>query len=132
MATDDAVYTDTFGAGQRQFFSVDVEQRPSRTNPNPGWFNEESLQSLIFDLYDNGRDVPPGSLIVDDLALGFGPVWRAFTQEQRTTRALTSVFPFVSALKIARPADAALIDNLTTSQRIARVDDVYGTGQTNF
>jgi hypothetical protein len=132
MATDDAVYTDTFGAGQRQFFSVDVEQRPSRTNRNPGWFNEESLQSLIFDLYDNGRDVPPGSLIVDDLALGFGPVWRAFTKEQRTTRALTSVFPFVDALKIARPADEALIDNLTTSQRIARVDDVYGTGQTNF
>ena len=56
-----AVYIDTFGAGQRQSFSFDVEQRPSRTNPNPGWFNEESLQSLIFDLYDNGRDVPPGS-----------------------------------------------------------------------
>src|SRR6188768_1073800 len=105
MATGDSVYKDTFGAGQRQSFSVDVEQRPSRTNPNPGWFNEESLQSLIFDLYDNGRDVPPGSLIVDDLALGFGPIWRAFTTEHRTTRALTSVFPFVDALKIARPAD---------------------------
>jgi hypothetical protein len=132
IATADDVYKDTFGAGQRQSFSADVEQRPSRTNPNPGWFNEESLQSLIFDLYDNGRDVPPGSLIVDDLALGFGPIWRAFTSEQRTTRALTSVFPFVNALKVARPADAALIDNLTTSQRIADVDDAYGTGQTNF
>src|SRR6188768_2004650 len=105
MATGDSIYKDTFGAGQRQSFSVNVEQSPSRTNPNPGWFNEESLQSLIFDLYDNGRDVPPGSLIVDDLALGFGPIWRAFTTEHRTTRALTSVFPFVDALKIARPAD---------------------------
>jgi hypothetical protein len=132
MATGDDVYKDTFGAGQRQSFSVDVEQRPSRTNPNPGWFNEESLQSLIFDLYDDGRDVPPGSLIVDDLALGFAPLWRAFTGEHGTTRALTSVFPFVNALKTARPADGALIDNLTTSQRIARVDDAYGTGQTNF
>lgn len=132
MATGDAVYKDTFGAGQRQSFSVDVEQRPSRTNPNPGWFNEESLQSLIFDLYDNGRDVPPGSLVVDDLALGFGPIWRAFTNEHRTTRALTSVFPFVNALKVARPADEALIDNLTRSQRIADIRDIYGTGQTNF
>jgi hypothetical protein len=132
MATGDAVYKDTFGAGQRQSFSVDVEQRPSRTNPNPGWFNEESLQSLIFDLYDNGRDVPPGSLVVDDLALGFGPIWRAFTTEHRTTRALTSVFPFVDALKVARPADESLIDNLTRSQRIADVHDAYGTGQTNF
>jgi hypothetical protein len=134
MATGDEVYKDTFGAGQRQSFSVDVEQRPSRMNPNPGWFNEESLQSLIYDLYDNGRDLPPTTapLIVDDLALGFGPIWRAFTNEQRTTRALTSVFPFVDALKVARPADAALIDNLTTSQRIADVGDDYGTGQTNF
>lgn len=132
MATGESVYTDTFGAGQRQSFSVDVEQRPSRSNPNPGWFNEESLQSLIFDLYDNGRDVPPGSLMVDDLALGFGPIWAAFTTEHRTTRALTSVFPFVHALKVARPSDTPLIDNLTLSQRIDDVTDVYGTGQTNF
>jgi len=134
MATGDAVYKDTFGAGQRQSFSVNVEQSPSRTNPNPGWFNEESLQSLIFDLYDNGRDVPPTTapLIVDNLALGFGPIWRAFTTEHRTTRALTSVFPFVDALKVARPADAPLIDDLTTSQRIDQVDDAFGTGQTNF
>jgi hypothetical protein len=132
MATGDSIYKDTFGAGQRQSFSVNVEQSPSRTNPNPGWFNEESLQSLLFDLYDNGRDVPPGSLIVDDLALGFGPIWQAFTTEPRTTSALTSVFPFVDALRVARPGDQPLIDNLTTSQRIAAVTDAYGTGQTNF
>ena len=132
MATGDAVYKDTFGAGQRQSFSVNVEQSPSRTNPNPGWFNEESLQSLLFDLYDNGRDVPPGSLIVDDLALGFGPIWQAFATEQRTTSALTSVFPFVASLRLARPGDQPLIDQLTTTQRIATVTDAYGTGQTNF
>ena len=80
----------------------------------------------------NGRDVPPGSLTVDDLSLGFGPIWRALTNEQRTTRALTSVFPFVNALKVARPADESLIDSLTTSQRIADVTDDFGTGQTNF
>jgi hypothetical protein len=137
MATGDSIYKDTFGAGQRQSFSVNVEQSPSRTNPNPGWFNEESLQSLLFDLYDNGRDSPPRSspldpFIVDDLALGFGPIWQAFTTEPRTTSALTSVFPFVDALRVARPGDQPLIDNLTTSQRIAAVTDAYGTGQTNF
>jgi len=132
MATGDAVYVDSHGAGQAHDFSFDLEQTPNRLNPNPGWFNEESLQSLIYDLYDNGRDRPPGSLIIDEVALGFGPIWRALTNEQRTTRALTSVFPFVYALKVARPADEPLIDNLTLSQRIAAVDDDYGTGQTNF
>jgi hypothetical protein len=86
----------------------------------------------LFDLYDNGRDVPRGTSAVDDLALGFGPIWAVFTAEQRSTRALTSVFPFVNALKTARPADVPLIDQLTTSQRIATVTDDFGSGQTNF
>ena len=132
MATGEPVYVDSHSAGQAHAFSFDLEQTPGRLNPNPGWFNEESLQALIYDLYDNGRDRPPGSLVIDEVALGFGPIWRALTNEQRTTRALTSVFPFVYALKVARPADEPLIDNLTLSQRIADVDDDYGTGQTNF
>jgi hypothetical protein len=132
MATGQRVYVDSHSAGQSQAFSFDLEQSPNRNNPNPGWFNEESVQSLLFDLYDNGRDVPPGTFAVDDLALGFGPIWAAFTNEQRSTRALTSVFPFVKALKAARPADVPLIDQLTTSQRIATVTDEYGSGQTNF
>ena len=133
MVTGEEIYVDSHSTGQAQAFSFDLEQSPSRNNPNPGWFNEESLQSLLFDLYDNGRDVPPGvSTAVDDLALGFAPIWAALTTEQRTTRALTSVFPFVHALKTARPADAALIDSLTASQQIAAITDEYGTGQTNF
>jgi len=132
MATGDSVYVDTFGAGQRDDFWVDLEQRNAPVNRTPGWFSEYSIQSLIFDLYDNGPDVPPGSLIVDDLALGFTPIWNAFTTEQRTTRALTSVFPFVYALKLSRPGQEPLIDNLTQSQRIDVVSDIYGTGQTNF
>jgi hypothetical protein len=132
MATGQRIYVDSHSAGQAHAFSFDLEQSPTRINPNPGWFNEESLQALIYDLYDNGRDVPPGSLTVDDLSLGFGPIWSALTNEQRTTRALTSVFPFVNALKAARPADESLIDSLTTSQRIADVNDDFGTGQTNF
>jgi hypothetical protein len=42
------------------------------------------------------------------------------------------VFPFVNALKTARPADQPLIDSLTTSQRIAVVADDFGASQTNF
>jgi hypothetical protein len=134
MVTGQRVYVDTGGLNQGQSGSFDLEQRRERINPNPGWFNEESLQSLIFDLYDDGRDngpgMPPG--VVDDLALGFQPIWRALTNEHRTTRALTSIFPFVHALKTVRPADVPLIDVLTASQRITPVTDAYGTGQTNF
>jgi hypothetical protein len=132
MVTRQEIYVDSHGANQARAFSFDLEQSPSRVNPNPGWFNEESLQSLLYDLYDNGRDIPPGAFAVDDLALGFGPIWGVLTNEQRTTPAVTSVFPFVDALKRARPADESLIDSLATSQRIAPVTDAYGTGQTNY
>jgi hypothetical protein len=132
MVTGQPVYVDAFGAAQARSFSFNLEQSPTRMNPNPGWFNEEAVQSLLFDLYDNGRDVPPGSIVVDDLALGFAPIWTVLTGEQRTTRALTSVFSLVHALKTARAGDAPLIDTLTNTQRIAAVTDPYGTGQTNF
>lgn len=132
MATGQRVYVDTNGPSQSQSGSFDLEQNRLRNNPNPGWFNEESLQSLIFDLYDSGPDMPPGSSIVDDVALGFAPIWTALTGDVRTTRALNSIFPFVRSLKASRPADAVLIDSLTTSQRIAPVTDDFGTGQTNF
>jgi len=132
MATRQEIYVDSHGASQAHAFSFDLEQSRTRINPNPGWFNEESLQSLLFDLYDNGRDLPREAANVDDLALGFAPFWAVLTNEQLTTRAVTSVFPFVDALKRARPADQSLIDNLTTSQRIAPVTDAFGTGQTNY
>jgi hypothetical protein len=134
MVTGQRVYVDTGGANQAQSGSFDLEQRPQRLNPNPGWFNEESLQSLIFDLYDDGLDNGPGmpAGVVDNLALGFPPIWAALTNEHRTTRALTSIFPFVHALKTVRPADAVLIDGLAASQQIDAVTDEYGTGQTNF
>ncbi len=132
IATGESVYVDTLGAGQAHNFSMDLEQSPNRRNPNPGWFNEEAVQSLLFDLYDDGRDVPPGTLTLDDIALGFGPLFDVMISAQRQTLALTSVFSLVDALKRARPADAPLIDQLTTAQGMRPVADEYGATETNY
>ena len=132
MALGEPIYVDTFGAGQAHNFSFDLEQSPNRRNPNPGWFNEEAVQSLLYDLYDNGRDTPPGVLTLDDLALGFGPLFDVMIDGQRKTLAVTSIFSFVDALKAARPADAPLIDRLTLSQSMRPVADAYGTTEINY
>ncbi len=132
IATGDSIYVDTLGAGQGRDFSFDLEQSPNRRNPNPGWFNEEAVQSLLYDLYDNGRDVSPGTLTLDDLALGFGPLFDVMITAQRQTLALTSIFSLVDALKRARPADAPLIDQLTTAQGMRPVADEYGATETNY
>jgi hypothetical protein len=76
--------------------------------------------------------VPPGTLTLDDLALGFGPLFAVMVDAQRQSLALTSVFSLVSALKQARPADAPLIDQLTLSQGMRPVADDYGAGETNY
>jgi hypothetical protein len=132
IATGESIYVDTFGAGQAKNFSFDLEQSPNRRNPNPGWFNEEAVQSLLYDLYDNGRDVAPGTLTLDNLALGFGPLFDVMINGQRQTLALTSIFSLVDALKRARPADAPLIDQMTTAQGTRPVADEYGATETNF
>ena len=132
IAMRDSVYVDTFGAGQAHNFSFDLEQSPNRRNPNPGWFNEEAVQSLLYDLYDNGRDVPPGTLTLDDLALGFGPLFDVMITAQRQTPAFTSIFSLIDAVKRARPADGPLIDQLTTAQSMRPVADEYGTTETNY
>ena len=132
IAMRDPIYVDTFGAGQARNFSFDLEQSPNRRNPNSGWFNEEAVQSLLYDLYDNGRDVPPGTLTLDNLALGFGPLFDVMISAQRQTLALTSIFSLVDALKGARSADAPMIDQLTTAQGIRPIVDEYGTSETNY
>ena len=132
IAMRDPIYVDTFGAGQARNFSFDLEQSPNRRNPNSGWFNEEAVQSLLYDLYDNGRDVPPGTLTLDNLALGFGPLFDVMISAQRQTLALTSIFSLVDALKGARSADAPMIDQLTTAQGIRPIVDEYGTTETNY
>jgi hypothetical protein len=131
MVNDAPVYVDSFGPRQSHAFSVDVEQTPTRVNPNPGWFNEESVQSLLYDLYDDGRDTPPGTTTTDDLALGFGPISAAMAELADAAPA-ASVFTFLDALKRARVADAPLIDALAASQRITGSADGYGSGETNF
>jgi hypothetical protein len=70
--------------------------------------------------------------LLDDLAIGFVPIYEVLTSQQRATDAATTVFSFINALKIRRPADVPLIDGLTVSQRIAPVVDDYGTAEANF
>lgn len=126
MVTGSSVYSDAGGNMQRHGFRFDVEGRPDG-NPAPGWFSEQSVHEILWDLFDdevdeNGRD---------SLALGFGPIYTVLRGPQRTTPALTSVFSFLAELKDDRPEDAAVIETLTDLNAIEPVQDIYGTGEDN-
>lgn len=110
-------------------FNVEDNPPASGIGSPPGntgcWCSESSVWSILWDLFDSAADAN------DTLALGFQPLWNVLTNQQRTTPAFTSIFSFASALKAARPGDAAAIDTLLAAQNIDSVQDAFGTGETH-
>ena len=122
MVLDDPIYRDSFGSQQSESFFIDFE---SNANSPAGFFNEGSVQSLVWDLYDSAAD---GS---DTVSLGFAPMLDALTDELRNGSALVSLYPFVAALLADVGAPVADIDTLVRSQQVFGTGP-YGSGETNF
>jgi hypothetical protein len=118
---DDPLYQDSFGNQQASGFAIDVE---NDTSPTAGWYNETSTQSLIYDAYDSTNEAG------DTVALGLGPLYAVWTGAQRTTPAMTSIFPFLKALRDQNASAVAGINALATAQSISGTDE-WGTGETN-
>lgn len=128
MALGDPIAIDTFGSGQTRVSYFNVEEV---TGPTRGWFSEASAWEILWDLQDARQDRGPGGS-VDALALGFAPLWQVLTGPQRATDALTSLFPFIAALKAANPAAAADIDTIVADQQVQSATiEPFATTETN-
>jgi PKD repeat protein len=121
MVLGDPLYSDSLGSQQGRRFSFSMES--NATSP-AGWYNEASIQSVTWDLFDAAIDG------VDSVALGYKPLYEALTGRFRTGPALTSVYPFVIDLKGQAGAPVAAINALVTSQSIHGTDE-WGTNETN-
>lgn len=115
IATDDPLYVDTYGSSQQNGFSINVE---SDSTVSPGWWNETSVQRIIYDLYDAAND--------DGVALGFGPIHAVLTNEQRAAAAMASIFPLVYFIKENNIGSAGDIDALVERNDIAPINDQWG------
>jgi len=122
MALDDPVYFDTYGTSQASGFNFNVE---SGTSANKGWYSESSVQRILYDVYDSDDD---GS---DILSLGFEPIHKVFTGEEKETLAFTSIFTFITALKNENAEYAEEIDEIVSDENIATITDIYGSGRMN-
>ena len=124
MILGDGILKDTFGLRQNSGFTIDVEHL---SGLNPGWYSEESIQGILYDLFDASQDT-----VQDRLAMGFGPLYDVLANEQRDSVALTSLFPFIHELKNSRGlAEATLIDDLVATQVISAITDEYGSDRSN-
>ena len=122
IATDNPIYFDTSGYNQASGWYMNIESAPSE---NPGWFSEASIQRILYDLYDNNNE---GS---DSTSLGFRPIYNAMVDKERHTKAFTSIFTFINALKSENSSQNSSIDQVVASERINTIHDAYGNYRSN-
>ncbi len=121
VITDDSIYRDSRNTSQSQGFSINVE---NNNVTNEGWYNEGSVQSILYDIYDAANDGD------DTISLGIKPIYDVLVGSQRTTEAFTSIFSFSKYLKDNNTASIAGIDSLLSGQSINGTD-IWGLGETN-
>jgi hypothetical protein len=113
----------TSGAGS---FGFNTETNNSGLQ---GWFNELSVATLIYDLWDTGLDAG-----ADNGSIGFNPIYDTMKGPQRTTPAFTTLFSFAAelrALPMLSDLDRSFIDEQLNRENVDTPDvDIWGSGQT--
>ena len=121
MILDDPVYRDTDGPQQASGFAFSVEA--DLTNPPPstgresGWYNEASVQQILYDIYDSNNDG------VDTISGGLEPLYNAFTDPDYINNVdFTTIFAFADRVRDEPSVDGAALDALLNAE------DINGTG----
>lgn len=123
MVLDDPQYRDSQGLDAG--FWIDVE---SNNCFNNGWYNECSVQSVLYDFYDISSDSN------DAFSLGFGEIHQVLVDEMPQSTAFTSLFSFINAFKSLPTivGSESAIDNMLAAQSItSSISDDYGTSATD-
>ncbi len=122
ITTADAGYRDSIGVGQNGGLYYSLEANPYG---NAGWFSENSVQKILYDLYD------PVNENFDQISLGFAPIYQTLISDAwRQFDGATSIYPFIQQLKENPTVDGLLIDALLETENIAGTD-AYGANETN-
>ncbi|MDG1693804.1 MAG: hypothetical protein P8I13_02955 [Porticoccaceae bacterium] len=119
VITGDSVYRDSDSFWPYYGWSMDME---SNYSYNPGWFNESSIQSIIYDIYDTNVDG------VDNIALGFEPIFNTLTSESYIEDDYQiSIYSLTKHLK-----DQQSSVNINKINSLANAQQIYGTGSNGF
>ena len=122
ISLGDSMYRDSLGASQSSGFSFDIE---SNSHVNAGWYNEFSVHSIIYDIFDSANDG------ADTISGGFGPIYTAFMHADYTdSPELTTIFSFVNSLRNNTGVSGAALTSLLSAQSINGTG-ADGAGETN-
>ncbi|CAN5589322.1 hypothetical protein BH10PSE18_BH10PSE18_09790 [soil metagenome] len=111
-----STYTDSFGKGQAKGLSIDLAAGPIGTKAVKGWFNEQSIDQVLWHL---------------DAEQGFGVIFDVMTSADFASGSpLTSVHAFNAALKVRSASAGSRFAPLLGAQRINAEADGWGGGET--
>ena len=127
MILDDPTNCDTLVPGTRTGggFSVEANSLGVR-----GWFNELSVATLIWDLWDTVDDVNG----LDTGSIGFGPIYDVMVGPHAMSNSLTTIFSFAAELRASLDAEgAALLDALLMREQVVagEILDIWATNEIN-
>lgn len=125
MALDDPQYCDTAVVGTNSGFGIDTENNNSGLQ---GWFNEMSVATFLYDLWDTDEDG------TDNDSIGFGPIFDTMTGPQRNTDALTTLFSFATELRQSlNTAQRTFVDTQLQRENIETATiDIWASDQGNI
>ena len=119
MVLGDPVYKDSQSIALEQGFSIDVE---SNSCVNEGWYNECSVQSVLYDFFDTDNEPS------DVFSFGFDEIHEVMTSSMPLSDAFTSIFSFINPFKNLSTVDEADTDTFLALQSIDPITDNFGTG----
>ena len=114
------------GSPDSSGFGLDIETW--RSYGMRGFFNEMSVATLLYDLYD-----PANEGATDNGELGFAPIYDTMVGPQVNTDAFTTIFSFATELKnvLTDQADRDFVDALLRRENVdTGLLDEWASGQT--
>ncbi len=125
MALNEPQYCDTGAAGTSSGFGIDTENFDFGPQ---GWFNEMSVATFLYDLWDTAVDG------TDTSSIGFGPIFATMTGPQSSTNAFTTLFSFATELRpMLNTAQRTFVDSQLARENIDTTGlDIWGSSQDNI
>lgn len=122
VSLSDPSYCDTGAATGAGSFGFNTE---TNNNGLQGWFNELTVMTFIYDLWDTDFDVS------DNGSIGFAPIYNTMVGPQRTTDAFTTLFSFAAELRpMLNQADRDFVDSQLNRENVDTPNvDIWGDGQ---
>ncbi|MDJ0910346.1 MAG: hypothetical protein QNI99_14200 [Woeseiaceae bacterium] len=124
MALDEPLYCDTGPPGTSGGFGFNAETSGFGVQ---GWYNEISVVTFLYDLYDTTNDG------TDNDSIGFTPIYNTMVGPQAVTPAYTTIFSFAAELRSQlNPSQQAFLDSQLARESITPTTiDIWGSTETN-